>query len=362
MPTTQHRVMIHLVCHPDTFHSFPPSSIRRMFLRRSPLKLLSKRQIRYITIAFVLVIFIVFLPHHPSLQSTPKKHNRSSPFRIQFEFQKESSAAKRIRLDRQQNVRKAFLHAWKGYSDHAWMHDELSPLSGNFSDPYVGWAATLVDGLDALYILGLDDEFKRALKALKSIDFTKPNAERVPVFETTIRYLGGMLGAYDVSGGKYPILLKKADELGEFLFRSFATPNGIPVPYYWWGNPDKKLEGEDGVLIAQIGEIGRQQGANIASTYRLTLIGSLSLEFTRLAQLTGKRKYFDGISKITNYLDFAQNHTQVPGLWPSQVDTRGPTFDGGSFTLGAWADSLYEYLPKVKQFNQHSTAVTNFLT
>jgi len=79
----------------------------------------------------------------------------------------------------------------------------------------------------------------------------------------------------------------------------------------------------------------------------LTLIGSLSLEFTRLAQLTGKRKYFDGMSKIMNYLDDAQNQTRIPGLWPSQVDTRTPSFGGSSFTLGAFADSLYEYLPKV---------------
>lgn len=77
------------------------------------------------------------------------------------------------------------------------------------------------------------------------------------------------------------------------------------------------------------------------------MLGSLSLEFTRLAQLTGKKKYFEGISKITDHLDEAQNHTRIPGLWPSTVDTSGPVFGSTSFTLGAWADSLYEYLPKV---------------
>jgi len=128
------------------------------------------------------------------------------------------------------------------------------PISGGKKDPYVGWAATLVDSLDSLYILGLQEEFGNALEALNSIDFTKPNAERVPVFETTIRYLGGLLGAYDVSGGKHPILLEKADQLGEFLFRAFNTPNSIPVPYYWWQKPNDNLEGDTGVLIAQIGE------------------------------------------------------------------------------------------------------------
>lgn len=223
-------------------------------LRRSPpLMFLSTRQSRYITVAATLLTLFFILPQHSSTSIIPPES--TSPFRIQFQFKRESATAKIVRANRQKQVREAFLHAWKGYSDNAWMHDELAPLSGGFKDPYVGWAATLVDGLDALYILGLHYEFERALQALESIDFTKPNAERVPVFETTIRYLGGMLGAYDVSGGKYPILLQKADELGEFLFRSFDTLNGIPVPYYWCENPDQKLEGENGVIIAQIGEI-----------------------------------------------------------------------------------------------------------
>jgi mannosyl-oligosaccharide alpha-1,2-mannosidase len=154
-----------------------------------------------------------------------------------------------------------------------------------------------------------------------------------------------MLGAYDISEGKYPILLEKADQLGEMLFRAFKTANGIPVPYYWW-QKNQKLQGENNVLIAQIGtnEMMKTLWGGI-----LTALGSLSLEFTRLAQLTGKNKYFDGISRITDHLDKAQNNTRIPGLWPCTVDTTGPSFPGAIFTLGAWADSLYEYLPKVVQ-------------
>jgi hypothetical protein len=89
------------------------------------------------------------------------------------------------------------------------------------------------------------------------------------------------------------------------------------------------------------------RGMTIHKIRSTEILGSLSLEFTRLAQLTGKRKYFDSISKITNHLDDAQNHTRIPGLWPSTIDTKGPSFPSSSFTLGAFADSLYEYLPKV---------------
>jgi mannosyl-oligosaccharide alpha-1,2-mannosidase len=54
------------------------------------------------------------------------------------------------------------------------------------------------------------------------------------LFETTIRYLGGLLGAYDVSGGKYKVLLEKAEELGEVLMGAFDTPNRMPLTYYHW--------------------------------------------------------------------------------------------------------------------------------
>lgn len=37
------------------------------------------------------------------------------------------------------------------------------------------------------------------------------------VFETTIRYLGGFLSAYDLSGQKFPILLEKAKEVADKL-------------------------------------------------------------------------------------------------------------------------------------------------
>lgn len=217
------------------------------------------RRTRHILLAVLTFIVLYYLlPSAPKLegyiyQKVDGKTTSTPQFRIQYDFQGEAAAAKRVREDRQKQVRQAFVHAWTGYKEHAWLHDEVKPLSGGTKDPFVGWAATLVDSLDIIYIMGLQDEFDEALKALKSIDFTKPNSERVPVFEVTIRYLGGLLGAYDVSGGKYPLLLEKADELGGFLFHAFGTNNGIPVPYYWWNDTGRELKGDHGVLVAQIG-------------------------------------------------------------------------------------------------------------
>lgn len=46
-------------------------------------------------------------------------------------------------------------------------------------------------------------------------------------FETVIRYLGGLLSAYTLSGQR--VLLDKADELGQKLLPVFNTPTGMPA-------------------------------------------------------------------------------------------------------------------------------------
>lgn len=55
----------------------------------------------------------------------------------------------------------------------------------------------------------------------------------------------------------------------------------------------------------------------------LAEIGSLSLEFTRLAQITKETKYYDAIARITNEFERWQNNTKIPGLWPKHVDASG---------------------------------------
>lgn len=76
-------------------------------------------------------------------------------------------------------------------------------------------------------------------------------------------------------------------------------------------------------------------------------LGSLSLEFTRLSQLTKDSKYFDAIQRINDALEAGQNTTKLPGLWPVSIDAAKPSFDQDNFfSLGGMSDSLYEYLPK----------------
>lgn len=141
---------------------------------------------------------------------------------------------KKIRIERLAAVKESFTHAWEGYKAHAWLRDEVGPLSGISRNTFGGWAATLVDALDTLWIMDMKNEFEIAVDAVRQIDFTKTDEQTLNTFETTIRYLGGFLAAYDLSDGKYPVLLEKAIELGEMLYVAFDTPNRMPITRWDW--------------------------------------------------------------------------------------------------------------------------------
>ncbi|KAH8668757.1 glycosyl hydrolase family 47-domain-containing protein [Xylariales sp. PMI_506] len=231
--------------------------------------------------------------------------------KVQHEFKAESPEAREKRETRLAQVKAEMQRAWTGYRTYAWKHDELSPVSKRFRDPFCGWAASLVDALDTLWIMGMTEEFDEAVQAVAEIDFTTTPRPNIPVFETTIRYLGGLLGAYDVSGGAaggYQVLVDKAVELAEILMGVFDTPNRMPILYYQW-KPSAN-------------EIAKQaaNGANVAE------LGTLAMEFTRLAQVTGDNRYYDAVARITDAFEELQNRaggTAIHGIFPEQIDSTG---------------------------------------
>jgi mannosyl-oligosaccharide alpha-1,2-mannosidase len=242
----------------------------------------------------------------------------------------ENVLSRNRRVERRDAVKATFVRSWSGYKTHAWGKDEVSPVTGTWRSSFGGWGATLVDTMDTLWIMELREDFQQCVAAVEAIDFSTNEEDTLNVFETTIRYLGGLLAAHDLSKGEYPQLLNKALELGEMLYAAFDTPNRMPVTRWQWmmsANGHEIFPGES-TLLAEF--------------------GSLSLEFTRLAQLTGETKYFDAVQRITNELYRMQNLTAMPGLWPVVVDlkkwpSKAPYTH---FTMGGMADSTYEYLPK----------------
>lgn len=248
--------------------------------------------------------------------------------RVQHAFAPESPAAYEVREDRRRAVRKLFRKNWASYRERAWMRDALLPLSGLGRDQFSGWAATLVDSLDSLWIMGLKTEFDEAVDAVATIDFATSTNSRVNMFETNIRYLGGLLAAYDLS--QRSVLLAKAVELGDMLYAGFNTENRMPVDFF---DMDRSKAGT-----------GLEVEAGVVSASP----GTLFMEFTRLSQITGDTKYYTAVSQVVSVFEQGQMKTKLPGMWPTMVSMRNAdVVNGRGFTLGSGADSLYEYITKM---------------
>lgn len=257
--------------------------------------------------------------------------------RVQTDFPEETAQQRDIREKRRAAVKASFVRCWTSYRKLAWKADELKPVSGGNRNPFGGWAATLVDALDTLWIMDMHDEFYEAVEAAENINFGTTEMGNVNIFESNIRYLGGFLSAYDLSGDER--LLRMAVEVGEMLYKAFDTPNRMPI-LRW-----------DFDAAAR----GMPQTA-APSTVLIAEIGSLSMELTRLSMVTGNPKWFDAVQRITEHMSASQDKSAIPGLWPITVNAARTIFhrpagertkNTGIFTLGAMTDSAYEYLPKM---------------
>lgn len=66
-----------------------------------------------------------------------------------------------------------------------------------------GWGASAFDALSTALVMELPSIVDEILEYIPTVDFTReedPNRS-VSLFETTIRYLGGLLSAYDLLTG-----------------------------------------------------------------------------------------------------------------------------------------------------------------
>ena len=249
---------------------------------------------------------------------------------VQFDFKSETHSQRREREYRKLAVRDEFQRAWESYREFAWGQDELQPTSGEGLDTFGGWGATLVDSLDTLWIMGFKEYFHEAVQAVAAIDFSKSDTATISVFETTIRYLGGLVSAYDLS--HEPILLEKAIQVGEMLYRAFDTTNNTPL----------------GAFHIEGAKMIDRTAFNPETSLCFACLGSLTMEFTRLAQITSETKYYDIVAKLSLIMDRTQNSTRIPGLWPTYVNAATENFSGsGTFSIGALADSTFEYFPKM---------------
>jgi hypothetical protein len=217
-----------------------------------------------------------------------------------------------------QRVRDEMLHAWRGYEKYAWGHDELRPVARK---PHDWYGRTLlmtpVDALDTLLLMGLTDEAEKARRlVVERLSFDQD--VEVKSFEITIRLLGGLLSAHQLTGDAR--LLRLADDLGARLLPTFDSPTGMPYMY----------------VNLKTGKT-REARSNPAE------IGTLILEFGTLSRLTGKPVYFDRAKRALTEL--AKRRSKI-GLVGEEIDVRSGKWLSRTSHVGGGIDSYYEYLLK----------------
>ena len=232
-----------------------------------------------------------------------------------------------IRVEETAEVRAELLHAWNGYRRLAWGHDELRPLSGKPAD----WnqqtlLLTPVDALDTLLIVGARDEADAA-RALIDQKLSFDQDAYVKVFEITIRELGGLLSAYQMTGDKR--LLELAEDLANRLAPAFQSKTGMPYQY---------------VNL----KTGKVRGAHSNPAE----IGTLYLEFGTLDRLTHRAHASARTALVTLF-----GYRSELGLYGSEIDVETGQWLDTTAHIGSGIDSYYEYLVKAgKLFDDEELA------
>jgi mannosyl-oligosaccharide alpha-1,2-mannosidase len=241
---------------------------------------------------------------------------------------------------RAQAVKEAFEFAWYGYHTFAFPNDELHPINNTFSDSRNGWGATAVDALSTAILMESQDVVTTILEYIPSINFnvSKGN-EPVSLFETTIRYLGGMLSGVDLLTGPYQHLAESPDDITALKVQAvslankmrfaFDTPTGIPA-----NNLNFKEENFD-----------------LSDSTGLAVAGTLVLEWTRLSDMVNVLDFANLTQHAEEYLLHPKykNVTiqPLPGLRGTNIDLCTGAFLDAAGGWGGGDDSYYEYLIKM---------------
>ncbi|KAL6033923.1 hypothetical protein STEG23_007198, partial [Scotinomys teguina] len=181
--------------------------------------------------------------------------------------------------------------------------------------------ATIIDSLDTLYLMELKEEFQEA-KAWVQDSFHLNVSGEASLFEVNIRYIGGLLSAFYLTGEE--VFRVKAIKLGEKLLPAFNTPTGIPK----------------GVVNFKSGSWG---WATAGSSSILAEFGSLHLEFLHLTELSGNPVFAEKVKNIRKVL---REIDKPFGLYPNFLSPVSGNWVQHHVSVGGLGDSFYEYLIK----------------
>ncbi|CAF2956774.1 unnamed protein product [Rotaria sp. Silwood2] len=270
-----------------------------------------------------------------------------------------------------------FKHGFGSYMKYAYPADELMPLSckgryrgsepsrGDIDDPLGNFSLTLVDSLDTLAVLGMFDEFERAVRqVIQHVSFDRDVV--VSVFETNIRMIGGLLGGHISAkyiNSHHPLrlswyrdeLLVLAHDLGLRLLPAFNTTSGLPLP---------RVNLRYGIDLT----LSKSERERFTCT---ACAGTLILEWATLSRLTGNYLFEQYADRAMSYL-WERRHRQS-NLMGTILNVHSGDWIVRESGIGAGIDSYYEYLFKayvllgeknndyLSRFQQHYSSIMSYV-
>lgn len=276
-------------------------------------------------------------------------------------------------------VKDAFLYNYRSYVQYAWACDALAPVSkkGIFQTPQLGgFGAPILDSLSTMIIMDFQsddsiappppsadaDKILNALLATSSaaadadrnpsvrrattgegapgssaspaellhtslnytkyIDLTRSRThDDVSLFELTIRFIGGLLSTFELLGS--PPSMRFLVDQAETLARSLSAAFVHEIPY-------------NSFKLA-----GNESAPKSYDSISIAAAGSLVLEWSRLAELTGNATYRDLVERTEKAL--MQVDKVYPGMPANYINPNtGQPTGGRSATFGPHCDSYYE--------------------
>lgn len=291
-------------------------------------------------------------PNSTSAASPTSTSNGTLPVckKIQYDFPAGSGG----NAERAAAVKEAYTFAWDAYSKYANGMDELQPLNASGTNDWYGWGVTVVDAIDTAIVMNLTDIVEQQLAFIQNIDFDTTTYGPVEIFDTSIRYVGGLLASYDLlKSGQFPntysqaqvnALLAQAVSLADKIAFGFDSPTGLASTNVNFTS-DQPVFGT--YTIAATNQT--YNATNTAST------GTFILEWFRLSDLTGNETYRELSARAESYLVNPSPAPVYPGLVGTEFDVDTGemlTFDGG---WHAGVDSFLEYLIKTYQYQVTAT-------
>ncbi|KAH7819742.1 putative Alpha-mannosidase 1 [Monocercomonoides exilis] len=309
--------------------------------------------------------------------------------------------------ERREAVKQTFLDAWYAYRKYAWGADEIRPLTKSRNNWLGGQATTIIDSISTIFVMGLKDELEQAKEFVKGYSVYRGSS--VSLFETAIRILAGLISSYDLTGEtlflrkaeeigdvlisnfeynkassipsnnihltkpskEMPFNVRREAIQSELEHRvkvdldhpDFFTPGwqDYNLSFMSQNSDEAQIEEElskpspdsqtysifnasNSSLNMSNSGVNETNGANVSNYGAYLAEFGLYLEFVALSDRTGDPHYaYHSLRAMQATLHAKRPNKGVVG---QSMNLDGKSFASTTFSIGAMADSFYEYIIK----------------